>query len=292
MPLCLPDSVYLKALSMMTYPADLHMHTYYSDGRPAPAELVQAAQERGLRVIAITDHDTTRGSVEARPVAAARGMTLIPAVEMTTRWAGVDDETDVLGYFIDTAHSGLQTVLAGNLERLHDRVEHLCRNLSARGYAMTLADVEAQNPRYVGYVSVIDALRAKGYAADFQTAHHLFMTGWDGVEPVGVPIHEGLAAIRAAGGVPTLAHPALIRRGQYPTADELRPLVEAGLGAMEVFHPRVDEAARAYFSGLAQSFGLALTGGSDEHGWPTGFSNLGGQPITDVLVAQLQVASR
>lgn len=273
----------------MTPAADLHTHTHFSDGRPSPEELLRAAAAMGLHTLAITDHDVLDGGVAAQSVAAALGIALIPGVEITTVWEGVDDEVDVLAYHIDLNDASLRAALRASIGRLYERVEALCGRLTAMGYPVTFAEAEALNPRYVGYSSVIDVMRAKGQVPDFLSGRDVLWAARQQVaRPFGMPIQKALALIRAAGGVAVLAHPSLIRDRRWPSAEEIRPLVEAGLGGIEVYHPAVDTPARDYFSGLARQFDLVVTGGSDEHGYPAGFPLLGREPVTQEIVEALR----
>lgn len=273
--------------------ADLHTHTTFSDGRASPEELVREAAAMGLQTLAITDHDVLDGSAAAQGAAAALGIELISGVEITTVWEGVDDEVDVLAYHIDLEDANLRAALRSSIGRLYERVEALCGRLRAMGYPVTFAEAEAHNPRYVGYSSVIEVMRAKGQVANFLSGRDVLWAARQQVaRPFGMPIQEALALIRSAGGVAVLAHPSAIRERRWPTAEEIRPLVEAGLGGIEVYHPAVDAPARDYFRGLARQFDLAVTGGSDEHGYPAGFPLLGREPVTQEMVEALRLRAK
>jgi len=267
---------------------DIHMHTYYSDGRFSPAEVVQAAVERGLHAIAITDHDNTRGMREAIPLAAAAGIELVAGIEMTTHWpeAGLppdDENVDLLGYLFDLDDPELRAFEEGLLADLHARIEWCCAALTARGCPLSMTDIFAENPRYGGAMQAIQSLLRKGHVATWREGLQLFETAWLEVRPPARTIQEAIAAIHHAGGLAVLAHPTIVRPGGQPMdARWLGALVEAGLDGVEVYHHRLDEAARAHFLGLARDFDLAVTGGSDLHGWHTGLAQMDGRaaPIT------------
>jgi hypothetical protein len=273
-------------------PIDLHMHTYYSDGRPSPQALIAEAARIGLTTIAITDHDNARGSREARPLAEAAGITLIPAVEVTCAWEGVDREVDLLGYFVDFDSPAFQRLEQTNLADLEARIRFTCDRIAASGVPICMEDVLAQNPRYGGGMQLIQAVQRITGAPDFRTALETVRPQLREMPPACLPITEAIAAIRAAGGVAALAHPTLVGQASGFTAwidaALLGQLVDAGLGGIEVFHPRVDGPAREHFSALARQFGLVITGGSDEHGWPDGFPALGRQPITRHMLDALR----
>ena len=102
-----------------------------------------------------------------------------------------------------------------------------------------------------------------------------------------------IAALHAAGGVAVLAHPTVIKGegGGWIGADEVARLVAAGLDGLEIYHHRLDEAARKHFLALAEQFGLVVTGGSDEHGWYKPFQRFGQEPVTPAMVEALRARS-
>jgi predicted metal-dependent phosphoesterase TrpH len=277
---------------------DLHVHTHYSDGRYSPAELIEAAVRRGLRILAITDHDNTRGSREAAPLAQSAGIELIPAIEFTTRWSGAalppeDANVDLLGYFIDPQNAELRAFEEATLNDIHARIAGCCTRLTANGYPMSMDEVFAENPRYAGAMQMIQALLRKGHAATWKDALQLMDTVWLTARETPFTIRATIEQIHLAGGVAVLAHPSIVRpRGQQLEASYLRKLVDAGLDGIEIYHYRLDKAARVHFLGLAKTFGLLVTGGSDMHGWNRGFEELGEQPVTLEMVEALRRKSK
>jgi predicted metal-dependent phosphoesterase TrpH len=277
---------------------DLHTHTYYSDGRCSPAELVEAAQRKGLRILAITDHDNTRGCREAAPLAEAAGIELIPAIEFTTRWPGAgllpeDANVDLLGYFIDPENAALRAFEEAALNDIHARITDCCRRLTERGYATNMDDVFAQNPRYGGAMQLFQALLQKGHAQTRKEAFHIMDLVWRTVRETPFTIKAVIEQVHLAGGVAVLAHPAIVRpRGEQMTAAFLRELVDAGLDGIEIYHHRLDAPACAHFLSLARKFGLLISGGSDFHGWNRGFEDLGQQPVTMEMVENIRQKKR
>jgi len=271
---------------------DLHTHTHYSDGRTSPAELLQAAADRHCSILAITDHDSVSGVDEALTYARTLNIELIPAVEMTTRWDGFMTEVDVLAYFVDIDHAALRQALSRNIAGLRQRVEEITHRLAQKGYAITVQDVEEQNPRAVSYLSVIHALIKNGCAPDYRTGAAIFQEALQDLPLFGIPIQEGINAIRAAGGVAVLAHPPLIRADPPLSAEELAPLIDAGLQGIEILHPSIDAKTHRYYQLLAQKLELVTSGGSDDHGWINGFSTLGTQPVTRAMVDALRGISK
>jgi 3',5'-nucleoside bisphosphate phosphatase len=272
---------------------DLHLHTYYSDGRAAPEEIVAEAARHGLRTLAITDHDSTRGVREAALCAPRYGITLLPGIEFTTRWDASaappgQTDVDVLGYGVDWDAALFRATEQAALADITARMAHTCVLLTVAGYPLALEDVLAQNPRYAGTMPLIQALLHRGRAADWPAAQALAEAHLACVSPCALSTEQGIATIHAAGGVAVLAHPSLVLwKGGGLSAEGIAALVDMGLDGLEVYHPRLDQAARAHFGALAQRFGLLVTGGSDEHGWPTGFGRLGSEDVPQATVAAL-----
>jgi predicted metal-dependent phosphoesterase TrpH len=272
---------------------DLHTHTYFSDGRASPAELVEQAAAQGVRTLAITDHDNARAAREVRPLAARLGVELIPAVELTCHWDAsgappYDSDIDLLGYYIDIdGPAFLETERAG-LADMQRRIEQWCRILTSAGYPVTLADVLVQNPRYAGTMPLVDTLVRLERVRDFREGLRLLDAHRDTAPVCSLAIEEAIAALHAAGGVAVLAHPSLVRwRGGWLDGKAIGRLAAMGLQGVEIYHHRLDAAARAHFLRLARQHDLLITGGSDEHGWPDGLRHLGSQPVTRQMVAAL-----
>jgi 3',5'-nucleoside bisphosphate phosphatase len=276
----------------MTY--DLHTHTYYSDGQCSPQELIEEAARRGLKGLAITDHDNARGAREARPLAAAAGIELIPAMEMTTSWPGAklpprQRDVDILGYFIDIDSPVLQAFERAMLNDLHERIGSSCRTLTEQGWPVSMEDVFAENPRYGGAVQAIFALIHLGHAPDWSAASKMFDPAWFSERETPFTVRTAIEQIHWAGGKAVLAHPAIVMpEGQLMTARWLAQLVDWGLDGVEIYHRHLDEPTQAHFLALAKQFNLLITGGSDTHGWWGGFDRLGEQPITAEMVEALR----
>lgn len=243
---------------------DLHLHSTASDGQWTPANLVRRAHGAGLRIVSLTDHDTLAGLAEALAAAETLGIELLPGVEITAIHDGTD--VHVLGYFLEIPEALAAFLETQRTERLA-RLRAIGARLAALGIPL---DVEplvraaaVQPERAVGRPLVARALVEAGYAASVQEAFDRWLgEGRPAFVPrQGPPPAEVVARIRRAGGLPSLAHPGLLGR------DELVPgLVEAGLGAIEVYHPEHDPAAEARYLALASRYDLAVSGGSDCHG--------------------------
>lgn len=243
-------------------PIDLHLHSLHSDGRLAPADLVQRAKLAGVSALALTDHDSVRGIPEAREACRREGITFVPGIELGV---GVGaDEIHLLGYGIDAKGRTLQgslDLLAG--ERL-DRMETMVANLVRLGIPVSLDDVRAETGGgIIGRLHLAAALVRLGHAANLNEA----FSRWIGSgRPAYVQRHllnlrEAIDLIREAGGVPVLAHPGLTRRDEL-----IEYLVKLGVRGLEVYYPRHDFVDVSRYRKLCAKYDLLATGGSDFHG--------------------------
>ena len=269
--------------------ADLHTHSTVSDGTDTPAELIGAAARAGLRAVAITDHDTTAGWAPAADAARAHGIVLIPGMELSTRvqFASVH----VLGYLIDPADVGLLAETARIRESRITRAEKIVRRISA-DYDLTWDDVLAQTTdgTTIGRPHIADALVARGHASTRSEAFAGILHWRSGyAQPHYAPDPlTGIRLIRAAGGVPVLAHPGTRGAEEIMTEERLRRFVDAGLFGIEVDHPENTAASRPRLRALAARWGLAVTGSSDYHG--LGKANRIGEHTTEPEVVARIVA--
>jgi len=250
---------------------DLHTHTRRSDGVLDPAALVQAATACGVTTLALTDHDTLAGY---REVVAARvvpsGMTLLPGVEinaLVTRDLGLwEGELHILGFGMDPDDEAFEAALSGQRAQRRIRFERTLDRLRELGLAID-AQVDAlahDRDDALGRPTIARALMAAGYAESVEDAFkRLLGHGCPAYVPrLGLGPVEAIATIRAAGGLPALAH----FREAPEREDVVRELVEAGLAGLEVFYRTFDQDAVEAVGEVAARLHLVPTGGSDYHG--------------------------
>lgn len=248
---------------------DLHTHSAISDGEDAPDTLVAKALAAGLKVIALTDHDTFDGLAAASAAAADTGLQVLTGIELSTQERGVS--VHLLGYGARTDDGALLAELHTIRQGRTSRIPAMCAQLSAAGLRITPADVLAQaaGAPSLGRPHVADALIEKGYVANRAEAfEHWLAEGKPGyVHRYAVPLEQGIALLRAAGAVTVLAHP--WGRGSHTvlTPVRIRDLVlRHGLDGFEVDHTDHDANARVALRMLGRELDAVTTGSSDFHG--------------------------
>ncbi|RFU21806.1 PHP domain-containing protein [Geodermatophilus marinus] len=250
---------------------DLHTHSSVSDGTESPADLLAAARAAGLDVVALTDHDTTGGWAEAERSRPA-GLTVVPGMELSCRWfpSGAPPiSVHLLAYLFDPDHPALAAERARlRTERL-DRGERIVAALAAAGYPVVWEEiVERSGGGVVGRPHVARALVEAGVVESVDAAfsdllHHRSPYY---VAKADTDVLDGIALVRAAGGVPVFAHGLATRRGRVVGDEAIATMVAAGLLGLEVDHPDHTPEERAHLRGLAADLGLLVTGSSDYHG--------------------------
>ncbi|MGO2659659.1 PHP domain-containing protein [Mycetocola reblochoni] len=248
-------------------PADLHTHSVVSDGTESPDRLVESAAAAGLATVALTDHDSTAGWAEAAAAAQRTGLTLIPGMELST--ADGPASVHLLAYLFDPADPDLVAETSRIRDaRLH-RAETIVHRLG-KDYALSWEDVLAQTTpgATVGRPHIADALVARGFVPTRSDAFASILHPRAGyyIPHYAPPIEQGIELVRAAGGVPVIAHPATHGRSRMTDERRLGALVDRGLAGVEVDHRENTPSGRLRLIELAQRFGLIMTGSSDYHG--------------------------
>jgi predicted metal-dependent phosphoesterase TrpH len=246
---------------------DLHTHSTASDGTLRPSELIARAASAGVRMLALTDHDTVEGLAEARRAAEAHGVELIDGAEISVTWRG--RTVHVVGLRIDPGNPALGSGLAG-LRSFRDwRAEEIGRRLAKKGIDGTYAGAKAlSNGRLIGRTHFARHLVQRGLAAnEREVFRHFLVHGKPGHVPGNwASLEDAVGWIRAAGGQAVIAHPArykLTRTRLLQLLGELRELGGAGIEVVCGSHSR-DDAFN--FARHAREQGLLASAGSDFHG--------------------------
>ena len=243
--------------------ADLHIHTIYSDGLLSPAQVVRKADERNLKVIAITDHDTIEGIPEALEEAKrSQKLEVIPGIEINTDYKGED--VHILGYYVDYRGDYLKNILENLQHKRTERAKNIAKKLRELGIPIYFDEIrsKALGPS-VGRPHVAAVLVEKGFAVSTEDA---FIKYLNRGRPAYVPRERltpfaAVDIIKRSSGIPVLAHPGLIKSQHI--VDEL---IEYGIMGIEVYHKEHTRLQAKHYIKVAKYHGLLLTGGSDCHG--------------------------
>ncbi|MBQ8548768.1 MAG: PHP domain-containing protein [Lachnospiraceae bacterium] len=251
---------------------DLHVHSNHSDGTCSPEELVSLAQTSGVSVFALTDHDTVSGVRKAKDAAAQSAssgpeVTVISGVEISAAYKKKD--IHILGLFVDETNPVLLAALEEAVTARDLRNEHMAERFRSLGIPLTLEDLRLMNPdTVITRAHFANYLIKHGHVKTSQEAFSRYL-GYDA--PCFVPREymqpeRAVSLILQAGGLPVLAHPLLYKLPPAELEALLKRLSEAGLKGLEVYYSSNSGFDEQVCFGLANRFGLLMTGGTDFHG--------------------------
>lgn len=246
---------------------DLHVHTTASDGTTTPEQAVQMAADRGLRAIAITDHDTASGVPSAVRQGKRLGVEVVPGIEISADYKGA--EVHILGYFIDPDSPALEPVLQWVIADRDTRNERIVKRLAGDGYPVSMRRLRAENPdAVIGRPHIAEQLVKLGQAGSVREAFDRYLAeGRPYFIPRSyLPLAAAVDVIIKAGGKAVAAHPL-----QYGfNGRELEAFIKAaaGFGAvgLETYYSGYSQEECAVLAALAEKYSLVRTGGSDYHG--------------------------
>lgn len=260
---------------------DMHVHTSFSDGDYTPAEVLRMAKDKGLKLIAITDHDESRGCGE---VSGDSDIIICPGIELAAKYEG---EVHVLGLNIDWRSEAILNHIESVMQLRKRRAESMISKLNAAGIDISISDVKAECAgKIIGRPHIAAALVKKRYASSHKEAFKRYLSKHS---PYYVPydkisVQGAAELIKKAGGVPVLAHPGLINGAAL---DSLFPkLADMGFWGIEAYHPTHSDGQCREFESLARSYGLFVTAGSDFHGSAKPDVFLGGEKRGGEYLAQ------
>lgn len=247
---------------------DLHLHTDRSDGSMSPAQVVAHSKLRGLRAIAITDHDTVSGDGEAIIEGGRQGVEVIPGVELSIVFQ--PGEFHLLGYYLDFTDAGLLARLEELRERRKKRNPLILCKLRELGISLDIGEIrDRAGNGNVGRPHIAAAIVSAGRAKSVQDAFDRFLKKGG---PAYVPKEiltpqEGISLIQSHGGVPVLAHPSTLEIGSAQRLYEfVKNLKRWGLKGVEVYYGGGARRKTQVAKSVAKRLGLCMTGGSDFHG--------------------------
>jgi hypothetical protein len=267
--------------------ADLHIHTTKSDGAYTPAQVIELARRSGLGAVAITDHDTLDGVVEAQAAALATGIEVVPGVEISAEYRG--REFHLLGYFVRRDDAPLRAALHQLSKQREVRFWHMVERLRAGGVAIDAEELRAcAGSTTLGRRHLAEFLVQKRCAGSVREAFARYLGDgkWAAVSKVRLPVEEAIHLVRGAGGVAAWAHP------PYDcTRESLAELHSRGLRAVEVEYPTFRVGRVRQLRAWAAELGLAVTGGSDCHGPDHRGRALGARSVTASELEALRIMS-
>jgi 3',5'-nucleoside bisphosphate phosphatase len=273
----------------MEYPfeVDLHVHTTASDGDHTPTQIVMAAKEKGIRVVAISDHDNVGGIKEGIESGLQMGVEVVPAIEISVADEPEQDfmELHLLGYYINPDESRLKTTLDNVLSARIEQKRRTIRRLQELGFQVPEEDVFSLakggvpgKPHIFKIVQLYNSARIIGKQEFYDEYLNIggkayFSRSFD------LSLKEAIQEIIANGGAPVLAHPGAYSKVK-DVDDLVRRAVELGLLGIEINYTynknrpyegkgisTIDlQGIIQHFEKLAYEFGLLKTGGSDFHG--------------------------
>ena len=269
---------------------DLHVHTNHSDGTFTPRQALVLARERGLRALAVTDHDTTTALEESAAIGAELGIEVVPGIEFSTIYG--DEGVHVLCYFMDPS----DPALIEELQRLRDdrerRGDMMVERLVALGYPVTFERVkEIAGDAPIVRPHIAQAMVEAGIVPDAKSAFTEQFIGSNGaayVEKHALHPLDALQLIHRAGGVCVLAHPGTFRETKPVPSALVEEMAAAGLDGIEASHPEHTPEVEAKYIDVAKGLGLIWTGGSDCHGDRYDPVRLGMRSTTDEQFGRLK----
>jgi len=253
--------------AFMKSEVDLHTHSTASDGTLSPSGLVKEALNKGLKAIALTDHDTVSGLPEAFAASEGTSLTIIPGVEISSR-LGVKD-IHILGYYINNGDDVFLSRLKDLVERRTRRNLKVIDRMNRDGIAVSMDALKAYNPdTVVTRAHFARYLADNGYVRDKKQAFKEYLG-------VGCPYYiprdpispeRAVDIIKDNGGLAYLAHPGIYKLEDDRFASLLNSLISRGLDGIEVYYSTHTEEETAGFLRVAREYHLAISGGSDFHG--------------------------
>lgn len=244
--------------------ADLHIHTTASDGVFTPSKVVLRAKEKGVNLLAVSDHDTVAGLKEANSCALANDMQFLPGVELS---AGGNAEVHVLGYGVTDDNRRLNAFLSDMRNERLERAEKILKKLCLLKMPLEMSDIASDENSALGRPLIARAMIEKGYVHSVQQAFDQYLGSG---QPAYVPrrkieVRDAVALLADIGAVPVLAHPSLIRMTDSELKAAVSDWINAGLMGIEIYHPAMPHESKMHWLSFARKHQLLITGGSDFH---------------------------
>ncbi|MDO8741135.1 MAG: PHP domain-containing protein [Candidatus Woesearchaeota archaeon] len=265
--------------------ADLHTHSIYSDGIFTPKELAKKAKEKGIKYLALTDHNSVEGVREAVMYGKELGIEIIPGVEVLSDWG------EVIGYFIDINNEGLLNILEHNKKEVNNGTRFCIQELRKLGVDISYEEVKKEFPKYpMMYFFVAQILVKKDLLKSTDELCGKYIGKLFTIKYNLLKTEEVISAIRHAGGVAVLSHP-FVGANYKKEFKYMHNLVSAGLAGIEIengYYKNYKKEIKNKILKLAKKYNLILTSGSDFHGGIVK-SNLGDCMCDENVVKNMKV---
>ena len=244
---------------------DLHVHTDASDGQYSPLQVISMAVEKGLNLLAITDHDTIDGLERAQDAALQAGIGLIPGVEIS---AGGGNEVHILGFGIHSGMKRLFSLLQEMRNEREVRIAKMLEKLKNIGLNLSVDEIAPPQAQSLGRAHIGRVMVEKGMAASLFDAFDKYLSpGRPGYEPrPRRMVSDVVRLMREEGAVPVIAHPGLLKMETQDVRALLVQWKDDGLMGLEAYHPSHLPHMTKVWDDMARSLQLLVTGGSDYHG--------------------------
>ena len=249
--------------------ADLHNHSYYSDGLLSPSEIVRLASNANCDLFSLTDHDTTDGIAEAKLEADKLGLNLINGVEISAFWRNM--AIHIVGLGVDVNNDILQAGLEHNKELRKIRAEKIALSLWRSGIRDALEKAENISGGHIlTRTHFAQMLIQEGYCKDMKSVFRRYLTG---KKPGGVRVEwkgldEVINWIQSAGGKAFIAHPFRYRMTHTKIKNLIRDFNEASGDGFEVVNANSSSEEITLGNQWSEDHDLLASCGSDFHGWP------------------------
>jgi len=274
--------------------ADLHVHSCFSDGTLTPEQLIDLALEKGIKTLAIADHETVTASIRAREIADKKGVELVPALELSSYESKA--EMHILGYFIDLEDEKLLKKMAEISSRREIRVKQIVELLNRQDIRIDYHDVKkVAGQGYIGRPHIARALLNLGYIDEISQA---FTDKYIGngspayIQKYKMKPAEAISLINQAGGIAVVAHPFFVKQRAPLQKKDIAVLKAKGLQGIEVFHSKHNQEWTQIYLKIASQLDLLITGGSDYHGSNSPDIKLGDIILANRYLEKLKSASR
>lgn len=246
---------------------DLHTHSTASDGSLAPSELVEYASEKGISVLALTDHDTVLGLDEAAKTAKERNIIFVPGIEISIEWP--TGEFHLLGLGIKETSKSLETLIKEQQINRLNRNKKIIDRMHELSIDVSLEELYSMyHTTNLGRPHLADFLVSKNIVKNRQKAFDLYLGKGRCLyeKKVGSDLETAIKAITDSQAIPVLAHPMSLYVSWGKIEETMIGLRDKGIQGMEAWHPGVKLSEAKRLEALANKLGFFVTAGSDFHG--------------------------